>query len=313
MHTRAIERSRDFDEAAARFLDALGDWARACMERYGDAPATDGHDQGTFVTGLEPHVRARPDEGVLPFLKTLRDRIRAHHEASDAWWHGYWRRQEAHHGTEHFEIFLGALARLDPHDSETIRQMEDAAEHAGNFADEVPAWFDWKRALFRSTYLGTEEVGRENEALLNVPDHFRLINIALLAHALTDHERYLRLARAAGAPWADAIEADPSAVPMGLDTEGALYSFEEQQERAYDFVGAAPPLEENLGRAENILASDGHNTLLRLWAHTGEARFRGAAERILDRLTDQLHDPDAGDARAARPRPRRRPGRAADP
>jgi len=293
---RTLERSGDFEEAAERFLDLLRDWALVCMERYGRAPATDGHDQATFATAFEPLVQARPEETrhVLEFLKTLRDRIRARHEASGAWWHGYWRRQEVHHGTEHFEIFLGALARLDPHDAETLRQVADAAEHTGNFAGGVPPWFDWERGLFRSMYLGTEEVREAGGALINVPDHFRPINIALIAHALTQDPRYLQLAQAAGTRWAEALEADPAAVPVGLDVKGPVYGFSEAHRRAYDFAGAAPPLEENLGRAENILASDGHRTLLHLWQRTGEARFRRAAEGLLDRLAAELRDPDGG-------------------
>ena len=117
-----------------------------------------------------------------------------HLAGSGAWRHGYWTDQEAHHGTEHFDVFLRALWRLDPDDAETARQFTDAAEHVGNWADGVPEWFDPETGLFRSMYLGTDAVWTGPGYDLNVPDHLRLVSMALLAHEMTDDFRYLDLA-----------------------------------------------------------------------------------------------------------------------
>ena len=46
--------------------------------------------------------------------------------------------QEAHHGTEHFELFLGMLYRLDPDDAATTAQLLDAAEHIVNSVPGIP-------------------------------------------------------------------------------------------------------------------------------------------------------------------------------
>ena len=61
-------------------------------------------------------------------------------------------------------------------------------------------------------------------------------------------------------------------------------------------MGEAPDLQSEVDRAENLLGSDAINTFLCLWRETGEARFRRAAERVLQPLAAQLGDVDAGAA-----------------
>jgi len=233
-------------------------WAYACIDRYRSAPATDVHDQATYATAWAPYVEATEDPHVLGFLKELRDRIRDHFVATDQWHHGYWRAQEAHHGTEHFELFLGTLYRLDPEDSETKTQLIDAVEHIGNWVPDIPRWFDEERGLFRSMYLGTEVVRTEPGMNLNVPDHLRLVNLCLLAHEVSGDDRYLTFADIYARRWADAIVGCEQ-LPIGL-------------------------------------TPDGTGALLSLWTLTGEAVYREAVERVLSVLATQLSDPDAGPA-----------------
>ena len=54
------------------------------------------------------------------------------------------------------------------------------------------------------------------------------------------------------------------------------------------------PGDRPLMRAESFLASNGIGAFLELWRLTGEGTFREAAERLLDILTIELTDPDAG-------------------
>lgn len=299
MITQQLDPSTNPAEACARLLDDVGHWVHDCMARYADAPATDVHDQGTFTTGWEPYIRLREDGEALSFLQSVRDKISAHFTGTDQWHHGYWRMQEAHHGTEHFELFLGMLLRLDPDDARTKAQLVDAAEHLGNWVAEVPPWFDWQSGLFRSSFFGTDAVRTEPGMALNMPDHFRCVNISLLAHEATGESRYLELARTHALRWADAI-LHGERLPIGLDASGALRAFTPETERIYrSFVGQAGTLRTDVDRAENFLCSDATGALLSLWQRTGEVRFRRAAERLLDLLATQLDDPDAGAAAAA--------------
>lgn len=298
MPQRPIERSESLEHATARFLDDLRTWVYACIARYENAPATDVHDQGTYATGWLPYIQATDDGRVVGFLHQTRDRIRAHFEATDQWRHGYWRMHEVHHGTEHFELFLGMLARLDPADAETARQLQDVAEHMGNWSPAVEPWFDRAQTRFRSLYFGADGVRLEPGMTVNTPDHMRGVNICLLAADCNSREahRYREFARHYAGAWADAILAGPH-LPLALTADGALDGFDDADEQIYrSFMGEASALALDVDRAENILGSDGINTFLRLWQASGEPRLRRAAERLLDVLVTQLADPDAGAA-----------------
>ncbi|MCL4834217.1 MAG: hypothetical protein KJZ86_17370 [Caldilineaceae bacterium] len=180
-YTLPISPSPDISAACQRFVADVGEWTRACIQRYADAPPTNVHDQATYTSGWEPYLRATGDEDVLAFLTDVRDGLRDHFTAGGQWRHGYWAMQEAHHGTEHFEIFLGFLQRILPGDPATGRQLNDVAEHMGNWSADVPGWFDWERRRFHSLFFGADGVGTEPGMGINSPDHLRCVNICLLA------------------------------------------------------------------------------------------------------------------------------------
>jgi hypothetical protein len=222
MNTQPVDRSSTLRQASDRFLADLGAWTEACMARYAGAPPTDGHDQLTYTTGWGPYIAAAGDRRALAFLKRQRDRVRDHFVRTDAWAHGYWHMQEAHHGTEHFELFLGALYRLDPADAATAAQLLDAAEHIGNWVPEISPWFDWDSGLFRSFYFGADGM-RAHEDGLNVPAHLRCVNVCLLAHRMSAQDRYLDLAARHAGRWAEAILAHED-LPTALAPGGPVYT-----------------------------------------------------------------------------------------
>ncbi|MFP4056763.1 MAG: hypothetical protein ACLF0G_07830 [Candidatus Brocadiia bacterium] len=292
---KPIESSPSLEAACARFLDEIGDWVRQCVDELADAPALDSHDQGTFTTAWASYIRARDGGRALRFATRLRDAARDHFVAQGRWHHGYWTVADVHHGTEHFQLFLGALLRLAPDDGETAAQLADAAEHLGNWVAGVPPWFDWEQGLFRALKFGTRAV-EEGRPRVNLAPHFRCVGIALLAHDATGEPRYLELAERHAARWADALLADRE-LPAGIGPDGPLYRLEGETAREYHaFAGQAPKLVAAVDRAENLLASDAVGCLLTLWERTEDSRFRLAAERILDVLATQLGDPDAGPA-----------------
>ena len=234
MHSRRIEPSHDLPHACQRFLDDVRRWAYEAIDRYADEPPTDVHDQGTYTTGWEPLLHADADERILRFLQQTRDRIHDHFTQTQLWRHGYWRMQEAHHGTEHYELFLGALQRLLPHDQETARQLDDVAEHMGNWSTRTPDWFDWDRRRFHSLFFGAD--GKEPGMALNSPDHLRCVNICLLAasnpETATIQNRYIELAAAYAGEWADAILAG-DALPIALTADDIVYQFSDDDKALY--------------------------------------------------------------------------------
>ena len=295
MLTRAVQTSPDAGTAHARLMDSVKAWIDACVAKYAAAPPTDVHDQGTYTTAWEPYVRATGDPDVLAFLKRLRDATSAHFTHTGLWYHGYWTMQEAHHGTEHFELFLGMMLRLDPDDAATRAQLLDAAEHIVNGVPGIPPWFDETTGLFRSMYLGTGGVRTEPGMELNLPDHLRYVNLCLLAHQMGG-VGYLDFAARYAGTWADAILAG-DVLPVGLLASGPVYELAGEAEVAYrTFAGMAGHLDDDVDRAENLLASNGTGAFLALWQLTGDPRFRRALERLLDILATQLVDPDSGAA-----------------
>ena len=299
MITTRIENSASFSEACDGFLDDLGAWIQTCMREPVRAVEKAGHDQGTYTTSWGAYIRARGDRRPLEYMQQLRDSIRDAHVASGRWRHGYWTMQEAHHGTEHYELFLGALHRLDPGDQETIRQHLDAAEHLGNWSDDVPDWFDWDAGLFLSQYFGADGVILGDDREVNLPDHFRCVNMALLAYEMTRDERYLKLAGSHAARWSEALLSS-SDVPVGLGPLGPILTYKPGENRR-DADGHRPLLgmsrtDTSVDRVESFLASGAVNALLRLSGLIEEEPFRGGAERLLDALATQLRDPDAGPA-----------------
>ena len=178
------------------------------------------------------------------------------------------------------------------------RQLDDVAEHMGNWSTGTPDWFDWDRRRFHSLFFGAD--GKEPGMALNSPDHLRCVNICLLAasnpETATIQNRSLELAAAYAGEWADAILAG-DALPIALTADDIVYQFSDDDEALYySFMGEAPDLQSEVDRAENLLGSDAINTFLRLWRETGELRFRRAAERLLEPLATQLTDADAGAA-----------------
>ena len=297
------------DEAADAFLHDLQRWAHDCIRRYADEPTTDVHDQGTYMVGWRPMVHALDDRETLAFMKRQRDLMHAGYVERDLWRHGYWRRQEVHHGTEHFELFLGVLHKLDPDDGDTIAAFVDAAEHLGNWSSDVPDWYDQEHDLFHSLYFGVDEVGRaananSNEAApddgasqaVNVADHFRCITLLMMASAMTGQSRYADLATTYGRRWARGIVDCPT-IPAGLTRSGVYDHLSDNQRDDYrSFAGMSGDLSLEVDRAENLLASDAPAALHKLWDLTGEEVFHQALIRLLDALSTQLDDPDAGPA-----------------
>jgi len=299
MYTVSIEHSPNLRIACQRFLYDIGVWASECITEYSNQPPTEGHDQASYTTGWEPYLHTSEDAKILQFMKDLRDRIARKFTDTGLWAHGYWKRQEVHHGTEHFELFIATLWRLDPDDSDTVSHFLDATEHLGNWSNEVPGWFNWGKGMFHSMYFGTDGVFGDTGSRLNIPDHFRCLNLVLIAHEMSGETRYLDLARLYGGRWADALLSRKS-LPIGLDSTGGIYVLDDASAKAYIGVRAQTAnLGENLNRAENLLASGAVDAMLRLWQRTGEERFCQASGKLLDVLTMELKDPDAGPASAA--------------
>ena len=255
-----------------------------------------GHDEGSFTASWCGYYLLTGDPEVLGFLRWLRDQHLAYSELHQH--HGYDEWGEVHHQTEHYMMFLTRLWHLCKGDHRTIRAIEDAAHHAGNWVDGIPDWYDWESHRFRSWSLGTRLVQSYPPYDFNVPDHFKVIQMALTAYLATEKARYLGLCCDYAGMWADLI------LEAGADTPpSVLFSTKmsrSERERLYTGLkGFGVPVVRwyydapRYTRTELHVAAGSLEVMLDLHRITGERSYAEAVEKMLPPIIEAIADPDA--------------------
>ena len=176
----AVARSTSTEEACALFLCDLKAWIYSCIEKYQDQPPTDGHDQLTYTTRWEPYLLSSHDEHVTRFLESAQQRTALHLTNKGAWHHGYWRTQEAHHGTEHF----GAIIEISPDIEPGEYRIRAALKYQGcnNLTYLEPAVAIGGRSAKRHLHWAHRTEVRPPRNLM-VRSHFRFLNrVAKVCH-----------------------------------------------------------------------------------------------------------------------------------
>ena len=179
--------------------------------------------------------------------------------------------------------------------------LEDAAEHIGNWVEEIPDWFDWERNRFHGYYIGTRTVGQRDRYDCEIAEHLRFVHIALAAYRMTGEDRYLDWALQYGKRRAEMIVAIPDGpLPIAWDANGqprfADMATGEQKKAAESGHHADG---DPLGGVEVLLASGVIYALGDLFQTSGEAVFQEAARRIAEPMVDQLQDPYSDPGAAA--------------
>lgn len=268
-------------QAQLRLRNAVGAWIRASMARQRLVPWQGGHDEGAFTASWFGYHLLAGDEGVLDFVRWLRDGFLQWARANLV--HGYYPAGEAHHQPENFIFFLPRLWAVDP-DPSVAAPLDDAAHHAGNWVADVPPWYDWEHQRFRSWRLGTRYVGAAPPEEYEHPDHFRIIQMALCAFRATANERYLDLARDFCGRWARDI--------LAADTLPAVRLFtQDGAEAAYpaNLVQAAEAPSE--ARLELHIGAGTSDVLLDLFSVVHDENLAAAARKILAGGINHVGDP----------------------
>lgn len=288
LETTRLPRVATPEEGMDLLLSEMRAWFDEAEPRHRDRPWNGGHDEGTFLTSWADYVRLTGD----PRVEVLAFRL---FESAAAWCaanflHGYHKKQEAHHGPEHFVIFLDWLRALRPGDARVSAAIEDAAHHLGNWIEGIPRWFDWDRNRFVSAWLGTEQVGDEGS---NITDHLRLARLALQAWEATGNRRYLDFALRYAGDWASRIVTGPG-VPVMLDEDAG--TAERYGALRAKFLRAAPDARSNLDRIESHVANGVPELFMALHEASGSDVFSEAARRLVLPLIPELADPCAAPA-----------------
>jgi len=282
------ERAAGRPEWAVAFLAVrkqMEQWIADALERHAHLPYRGGHDEGSFLASWFAHYLTFGGDQILDFARSLRDGfLRWSHEHL---LHGFYRTGEAHHQTEIFNCFLARLWAVSP-DDVTADLLIDAAHHIGNWVEGIPAWYDWDQHRFLSWRIGTERVGTGPQAGYQVPDHFRLLQLALVAHRITGERRYLDLCCGYADRWSAAIlEAPVGRPPIFLGSGGTTAPSEEMRQAA----GSHHNREAGLDLVEPHVAAGTVDVLLDLYQVTGAEPYAQAARRVCEALLPALRDP----------------------
>ena len=177
-------------------------WVEQSIRRDGPDQNHGGEDEANFALAFFPHYLVSGDERIAVRFRSLANDLKAWVRAECL--HGYEPEAEAHHGTEPFLLFLPRYLGLFPDDTEAAALLDDAAHHIGNWIEEVPAWYDWRRDVFLSYWIGTRTVGGSHGDR-ELAEHFRFLHIALAAYRVTGEGPLPRLGTALWAQTSRAV------------------------------------------------------------------------------------------------------------
>jgi hypothetical protein len=152
-----------------------------------------------------PHLAARGDKRIAERMAAT---MAARKKFTDAtYYHGFPDCQEVHHEIETYIYFQDALSYLDiPGSAMALDSLEDVAHHTGNWIKEVPAWYDWQKHGFVSTWLGTRSVRNYRPYDYQEANHWRHTDNAMAAYLGTGKSRYLELMIDYADRWCQHIE-----------------------------------------------------------------------------------------------------------
>jgi len=266
-------------------VQELRSWIAKSIGVQRQIPWMGGHDEGTFTRSWCGYYLLTGDARVLEFMRWLRDSCLEWSKMNLV--HGYAPQGEAHHGTENHCIFLTRLWHLDKSDEVTVAALEDAAHHAGNWVEGIPAWYDWEGHRFRSWRIGTQVVREVPPDNYEVPDHFKILQFTLVAYLATGKERYLALCRDYADRWADAMLTEGE-IPGVFFPISDPVEIERLYPQAMKWMNGSREV-----RVELHVAAGSLDVLMELYVLTGEVRYLDAVRRTFDVLIAALSDPYA--------------------
>ena len=192
--------------------EEMDQWLEQSMALDPPGPNGGGEDEANYALSWFPHYLVTGDKTVLKHFGDLKSALAGWVERECL--HGYEPEAEAHHGTEPFLLFLPRYIDLVPDDQEARSMLMDAAEHIGNWVEEIPAWYDYDRDNFWAITLASRTVHNDAATAYELAEHFRFIHIALAAYRIAGEERYLDWSLRYGRKRAERIIAAESPMPL---------------------------------------------------------------------------------------------------
>lgn len=277
------------EDSRQQLLQTMAQWLSESRNKHMNTKWHGVHDEGTFLTSWREYYLLTEDEDAYSFAFERFD-------ACNEWMKqklkdGYWRKQEVHHGVEHFIIYLNWLYELDPQHEGVRRQLRRAANFIVKDKFFKKSWWNREKNLFRSIYLGARRSGSE---WLNVIEHLRLIRLGWLGLLSGGDGELKEFVLRYSKKWAEEIVQSEQLplflIPDNEDPEVFQKKFDKKYKK---IVGAAPHSASKRARSEIYIANGGPGLFLRLFDATRDRIYLDAAESIVKPIMDQLELPYA--------------------
>jgi hypothetical protein len=286
--TAKITISPTIEDAKEQILNELFLWFKDVQSRHSNTPWIGIHDEGTYLLSFREFIKLTFDESKRQeIINFLMERL----QACDLYFDkhlkdGYWSRQEAHHGIEHFCIFLNWMHELMPHHPIVKKQILNASRHLIEKLHKKEPWYDKESKRFVSIFLGSKRNGRE---YFNAVEHLRFIRLAWMGFWYDNNSDLYKILIEYSNEWKQAILSN-SIIPTYLEYKNISYQdLSERYRLLYrSVVGAAPQDATMEANAEIHIANGTIPLFFHIYSLTQDQGYLEASRRILNALKPQL-------------------------
>ena len=206
---------------------------------------------------------------------------------------GYFKMTDVHHGTELFLGFLPRYISLFPEDEKAKLLIINAADFIGNWNDKQVNWFNYKKEIFNSWYLGSSGYANDKVYSFNTADHIRFIHLAILAWEISGERKYLDWSFLYGKMFAKRILNSKKGIPVAWDENGIEFFPNDMISNKEKFLAANHHHLPNdpMSGVENLLASGAIFAFGNLYKIFKDDIFLKTSKKIISCLLNIIVEP----------------------
>jgi hypothetical protein len=273
----------DVNDVEHELLEELKRWLVESYSKNRAIGWAGKHDEGTYLTSWREYYKISHDPLVRNYALDMLKK--ADLWIQDNYYHGYHKKQEVHHGVEHFIIFLAWILEIDPTNTLARRQLAEAANNIVIQGKKSRPWYDFDTNRFTSMYLGTKKSKKEG---LNIVEHLRFVRLAWLGLYSGGDSQLDSFILNYSKEWAEEI-VNLDELPLFLDSKSNQKNNKKFILALSKFMGAAPKEFTTKSRSEFHIANGVPDLMIDLYQKTGNKLYLRAAEKIIEPIIDQLH------------------------
>ena len=206
---------------------------------------------------------------------------------------GYFKMQDAHHGSELFLGFLPRYIDLFPDNLKAKELITNVSKLIGNWDKETEDWYNYSLKNFNSWYFGTEGISESDHYKFNTADHLRFVHIALLAWNITSDQKYLDWSIDYTKQFAKKIIISKETIPVAWNCEWKEFFSKDMINPVEKFLASNHHHfeDEPLSGIENLIASGFIYVFGELYNITNDYIFLEASKKIIKNLIPIIGHP----------------------